>query len=92
MPYIKRERRDEVDPTEPKISAIFHQQAENVGELNFQITRLCIDYVKRKGLCYDTVNAVRGVLGCVTDEFYRRMAAPYEDTKIKENGDVYPSA
>jgi hypothetical protein len=29
-----------------------------------------------------------GVLVCTALEFYRRMVSPYEDTKIKEHGDV----
>jgi hypothetical protein len=28
-------------------------------------------------------------LHCAADEFYRRVAAKYEDKKIDENGDVY---
>jgi hypothetical protein len=30
-----------------------------------------------------------GVLGCVREELYRRVAAPYEDSKVMANGDVY---
>lgn len=30
-----------------------------------------------------------GVLQCAMFEFYRRVAAPYEDKKIREHGDVY---
>jgi hypothetical protein len=29
-----------------------------------------------------------GALRCAWDEFYARKVRPYEDTKIKENGDV----
>jgi len=29
-----------------------------------------------------------GVLSAITEEFYRRKVAPYEDEKIVENGDV----
>jgi hypothetical protein len=38
---------------------------------------------------YDNFNEVIGVLECMKLELYRRMIAPYEDTKCKENGDVY---
>jgi len=31
-----------------------------------------------------------GVLENVKQEMYRRLAAPYEDKKAEENGDVYP--
>lgn len=30
-----------------------------------------------------------GCIGCVKEEFYRRVVTPYEDRKMKENGDVY---
>lgn len=33
--------------------------------------------------------ATFGILDCVSKEFYRRNVAPYEDTKISLNGDVF---
>ena len=35
-----------------------------------------------------TINKIMGILECVKSEFCRRHAAPYEDLKIKENGDI----
>ena len=61
------------------------------GELNFLISKLCIEWVERHGLSYDSISDVRATLGLVWDEFYRRVGAPYEDKKIEENGDVYPT-
>lgn len=34
---------------------------------------------------------IGGAIECAKLEFYRRVAAPYEDKKIAENGDVYPA-
>ncbi len=79
MPYIKQKHRDEL--AQGKLP-------ENAGELNFQITTLLLDYVKRQGKSYKIFNEVMGVIACVGQEFYRRWVAPYEDEKIKENGDV----
>jgi hypothetical protein len=59
------------------------------GELNYIITRLCIEYMDTKGKNYQTINDIVGALEGAKMEFYRRVAAPYEDLKIKENGDVY---
>jgi hypothetical protein len=64
------------------------------GELNYCITMLCKRYLKHqayKGGHYDyeRINNIIGVLECAKIEFYRRIAVPYEDKKIKENGDVY---
>jgi hypothetical protein len=60
------------------------------GELNYLFTRLALEYVERKGLNYQRINDVVGALEGAKLEFYRRLAAPYEDKKIAENGDVYP--
>lgn len=62
---------------------------ENTGELNYMFTQCIIAYIKRKGLSYQTINDVKGALVSAKDEFGRRIADPYEDKKIAENGDVY---
>jgi hypothetical protein len=64
------------------------------GELNYCMTQLLVGYLKNKvykGGHYDyrRINEVMGVLECCKHEFYRRIAVPYEDDKIKKNGDVY---
>ncbi len=40
-------------------------------------------------LRYSKINSLIGVLECAKLELYRRVAAPYENDKIDENGDVY---
>ena len=62
---------------------------KTVGELNYMITIQCREYLERHGLKYQTVNDILGALEGAKLEFYRRVAAPYEDKKIKENGDCY---
>jgi hypothetical protein len=102
MPYIKDERRKELrhfasrtyalemDPNGPVPPiAVVHEQTDNVGELNYLLTELCIAYFRIHGARYQQINDVIGALECCKQEFYRRVAAPYEDEKIKENGDVY---
>lgn len=61
------------------------------GELNYLITRLCDAFLMRKGLCYKNINQAIGALECAKLELYRRVAAPYEDKKSKENGEAYVS-
>tara|TARA_Y100000034_G_C6647009_1_gene283074 strand:- start:201 stop:446 length:246 start_codon:yes stop_codon:yes gene_type:complete len=81
MPYIKPWEREDLDP------AVLPSTA---GGLNYAITALCKEYMDaRGGVCYSNINEVIGVLECAKQELYRRVAAPYEDIKIKENGDVY---
>ncbi len=58
------------------------------GELNYLISSIIHRAYKSK---YKDLNAAIGVLECVKQELYRRVIAPYEDTKILENGDVYSS-
>lgn len=79
MPYIKQEDRDDH-------TALYPQHA---GELNYAITLLVNDYFKRMGGRYQQINDIVGALEGAKLEFYRRVAAPYEDEKIEENGDVY---
>lgn len=91
MPYIAAHLRERLDPTAP-IGA--HGQppltsAANAGELNFQITKLVDRFVKEQGGNYAAINAAIGVLECAKLEAYRRIAQPYESTKLAQNGDVY---
>ncbi len=64
---------------------------DSAGELNYVISRLVWKYIaKRYGkVSYQAINDVVGVLACAQAEFYRRIAAPYEDRKILANGEVF---
>ena len=55
------------------------------GQLNYIITRILKESYP---LRYFNINRAVGVLECCKLEYYRRVAAPYEDTKIEQNGDV----
>lgn len=82
MPYIRSYLRRLLD-TKNKFAVA-------PGDLNYQITKLCVDYCnRRKPHDYTLYNEVMGALECAKQEFYRRMVVPYEDKKIEENGDVY---
>lgn len=62
---------------------------ENAGELNYLITNLLAEYTQSKGLSYQTINDVLGACEGAKAEYYRRLAVPYENTKLSLNGDVY---
>lgn len=83
MPYIAPNDRARILLDEASIST--------PGELNYFISTLVNWYINQKGKNYSTINEVIGVLECAKLELYRRVAAPYEDIKIQENGDVYTS-
>lgn len=80
MPYIKQNDRDELDQK---------RMPQTAGELNYTITLILLDYIDEKGLNYQTINDILGALSGAGQEFYRRIAIPYEDGKIISNGDVY---
>ena len=83
MPYVTVEVRARLDQG---------GKPETAGELNYAITKLVDDYLIQKGgIRYTHLNEVIGALECAKLELYRRVAAPYEDQKITETGDVYRS-
>ena len=82
MPYIKVEDRERLYDAD-------FCNIETAGELNFAITILCKEYLFNKGECYQTYNDIIGALEGCKMEMYRRKVAPCEDTKIKENSDVW---
>lgn len=67
-----------------------HPRARTAGELNYEITLKLIKYLKDNGLDYQSINDVIGALEGAKAEFQRRVVAPYENSKIRANGDVYP--
>lgn len=87
MPYIEKYRREEI-VSESNINI---DSIASWGELNFAITYMINRFIKNSdiNLNYSFINSIIGVLECAKTEFYRRIAAPYEDKKIQENSDVY---
>ena len=84
MPYIRPIEREPLDKFIDDMTEYF----THVGQLNYIITRLCHNWILKFGKRYVQINAVVGVLGCVIQELYRVVAAPYEDEKIVENGTI----
>ena len=81
MPYVKQEDRNrlwkDLTPKTP-------------GELNYVLKMFTLRYLAMKEkLDYSALNEVVGVFESMKLEFYRRIVAGYEDSKIIENGDVY---
>lgn len=87
MPYLRKDQRANI---------VIELNGERLspdcsGELNYVFTQVIIQYLNYKGLNYASCNDIVGALDNAKDEFRRRVQHPYEDQKIKENGDVYPS-
>jgi hypothetical protein len=81
MPYIKQKDREEL--------IVQGRAPQTAGELNFFISTLIENFIDTNGMSYERINQTIGVLECAKLELYRRVAVPYENTKIDENGDVY---
>jgi len=87
MPYITPERRQALAGQTAAGESV---RTETAGELNYALTNLCVNHIMEQGLSYAAINEVVGALECAKLELYRRMAVPYENAKLSENGDVYP--
>ena len=87
MPYIKSEKRKKYEKIIQELVGILKSlpPEEVDGDLNYVVTKLLKEVYP---LRYYHINKAVGVLECIKLEFYRRVAAPYEDLKIKESGDV----
>jgi hypothetical protein len=85
MPYIQQVERKQyeavLDELLPKLSL------EVPGDVVYVIYVIILRLWYR-GKRFSNINAIRGILWSVLSEFDRREAAPYEDKKIEENGDV----
>ena len=86
MPYINKEGRTNFMWIQ---QAIEDMPPTAAGELQYLIAVMIHHFVRERGLNYQTCNDVMGALTGANMEFYRRFVVDYEDTKIRENGDVY---
>jgi len=86
MPYIEQSKREKfnqhIDALAAELS--FYNRP---GEFNYVVSRL-LWKIWHKEHSYTLGNNMIGALECIKAEFYRRFLAPYEDTKIEENGDI----
>ena len=84
MPYIKQDDRMKFDKHVKKLVS----EIESTGEINYVISTILIGMMKKHGKDYDELNGLMGVINCVQQEFYRKVAAPYEELKEKDNGGI----
>ncbi len=87
MPYIKADKRTKYAIILKELTGILKTlPSEEVdGEFNYIVTKMLREIYP---LRYFQINKAIGVLECIKLEYYRRVAAPYEDLKISESGDV----
>ena len=96
MPYINEEERVELDSQiDNMILAIRnnktnlnnpHDFSNYLGRINYCFSRII--YGVMRDVSYRNIAMVTGVLENIKQEYYRRIAEPYEDIKIRQNGDI----
>ena len=82
MPYVKKEYRELMD------EIVSHMGDNGViadGDLNYILFAFCRRHIKPS---YNAYKNFCGELRQCATEIERRLLAPYEDAKIKDNGDV----
>jgi len=95
MPYILKSDRTLFDLPLKEILSKMNTMADfgdgtvKAGVLNYLTSMLCKYFIKINGTNYENLNAVCGALDCAKEEFRRRVINPYEEGKIKINGDIY---
>lgn len=82
MPYIKPEDRPWFDEV---VEVMDELGVEANGDLNYILFKYCKYHIKPS---YNNYKNFCGELRQCATEIERRILAPYEDSKRKENGDV----
>lgn len=97
MPYIAQKDREDLDPLIDELASRivahakdYHYDGAFAGLLNYVSTRLALKIVRTQfgKMRYWIIAIITGTFKNVADEFYRRLAAPYEDKQIAKNKDV----
>ena len=88
MPYIKRSERQQYQQAVSELARLIPQdRMARPGHVNYVVS-LLIEKVYGKAMRYADHNEAMGALSCIAQELYRRKTAPYEDLKIREEGDL----
>jgi hypothetical protein len=82
MPYVKQERRTELDFV---VEAMARADVKADGDLNYILFKYCKYFVKPS---YNNFKNFCGEIHQAATEIERRLLAPYEDLKEKENGPI----
>jgi len=88
MPYIPQDERTELDELAGDLVTNL-RNGNFRGKLNYFISSVAEGLIQANGVSYSFLNDFIGVLECVKLELYRRVATPYEEKKMEENGDVF---
>jgi hypothetical protein len=84
MPYIRPERRAAFDQALESLAG----EVENQGELNYCIYKLSCILLQRIGESYENLSLCSSAMEHAKLEWYRKKLVPYEEEKIRQNGDI----
>ncbi|MBU1003666.1 MAG: hypothetical protein KKE73_14220 [Proteobacteria bacterium] len=84
MPYITQDRREVFDEALAQLAA----EVGNQGELNYCIYKLSTLIIERIGPSYEKLSMCSSAMEHAKLEWYRKRLSPYEDVKIRDNGDI----
>ena len=85
MPYIKDKMIRKILDT---FVGVFLRRFKIHGNLNYFLFKLCKEVIKKEGESYGHYKEFIGELEMCKLEIYRQLVSKYEDSKIKDNGDV----
>ena len=91
MPYIKKEQRNIFESDIARLVNNLSAQGWGIskeGCLNYIISSLLARSLREEEMSYAKLNAVMGILESCKAEIYRRVVAPYEEIKLRENGEI----
>jgi hypothetical protein len=97
MPYIADQHRQLLDPLIDELArqlareaGALHHDGACAGLLNYTCTRLALQVVRQQfgPMRYWLIALLTGTFKNIADEFYRRIAIPYEDRQMEKSGDV----
>jgi hypothetical protein len=97
MPYISPDHRQTLNPLIDRLALQIVHEAQAMGYdaafaglLNYTCTRLALKVVRQRfgAMRYWLIAILTGTFKNIADEFYRRIAVPYENRQIEKSGDV----
>lgn len=97
MPYILPQQRQTLDPLIDRLAdQIVHEarllnyDGAFAGLLNYACTRLALKVARQLfgTMRYWLIALITGTFRNISDEFWRRIATPYENRQMEKNGDV----
>lgn len=82
MPYVKQEKRPELDKI---VSWMCAAGIKADGDLNYILFKFCKYYIPKD---YNSIKNFNGELEEAVAEIRRKILAPYEEKKKDENGPI----